>query len=104
MAVLQPGSGFYVVGLLLGSACSVLGGYVAARIAKRDELLNGALSAVLCIAFGVYAWIKGIGDASPTTHAAFLALSPALGAFGGYLRQRAKPPAPSTGPTSAAAA
>ena len=26
---------------LIGLACSVLGGYVAARVAKHDELLNG---------------------------------------------------------------
>lgn len=41
--------------LLLGALCSVLGGYVAARLAARSELVNGALSAFLCIAFGLYA-------------------------------------------------
>ena len=32
--------------ITVGLMCSVLGGYVAAWIAKHDELLNGALSAL----------------------------------------------------------
>jgi len=38
---------------------SVLGGYVSARIAKHDELLNGALSSILCVGGGTYAVISG---------------------------------------------
>jgi hypothetical protein len=79
----------YTSMMLLGSACSILGGWIAARIAKRDEALHGALSAFLCVGFGAYGWIRGSGtDVSAFEHLAFLVLSPALGAFGGILRAR----------------
>jgi len=69
----------------LGSLCSVFGGYVAAWIAKHDEVLNGALSSILCVGSGVYALLgaRAAGDAA--LHLALLPLSPALGALGGYL-------------------
>lgn len=38
--------------IFAGLVASVLGGYPGARIARRDELLNGALSSVCCIAMG----------------------------------------------------
>ena len=37
-----------MTGMVVGSLCSVIGGYVAARIARREAVLNGALSAWLC--------------------------------------------------------
>jgi hypothetical protein len=72
--------------MALGCLCSVLGGYVAARIAKHDLLLNGALSSFLCLASGLYAiffarhediqvWKIILGEI----------LSPSLGLAGGYL-------------------
>jgi hypothetical protein len=71
---------------ILGGLCSVLGGYVSARIAKHDEVLNGALSSILCVGSGVYTVIN-LSSAGPLwLHLAFLPLSPALGALGGYLR------------------
>ena len=42
---------------LVGAACSVLGGYVAARIAKRDEILNTAVSSFLCVGMELYAML-----------------------------------------------
>jgi hypothetical protein len=39
---------------IIGLACSVLGGYVAARVAKHDELLNGLLASSLPVTLGVY--------------------------------------------------
>jgi hypothetical protein len=73
---------------ILGGLCSVLGGYVSARIAKHDEVLNGALSSILCVGSGVYTVIN-LSSAGPLwLHLAFLPLSPALGALGGYLRSR----------------
>ena len=85
---LAPGSSYYLAGLLLGSACNILGGYVAARIAKHDERLNGALSAWLCMLLGIYNWATG-GSADPgLAHIGYLGLSPAMGALGGYLSER----------------
>jgi len=80
---------------ILGGLSSVLAGYVSARIAKHDEVLNGALSSILCIGSGVYGVYAVINDSSAGSlwlHLAFLPLSPALGALGGYLRSRKNAP------------
>jgi hypothetical protein len=66
----------------------VLGGYVSARIAKHDELLNGALSSILCVGGGMYAVISGSAADDLWMHLVFLPLSPALGTLGGFLRMR----------------
>jgi len=88
MKAMGPGSSLYLAGLLLGGACSVLGGYVAARIAKRARRLNGAFSAWLCVLSGLWGWRTGTYATTAAAHVAYLVLSPALGAFGGYLQER----------------
>lgn len=80
------GSTFVAWSSILGGLCSVLGRYISARIAKHDEVLNGALSSILCIGSGVYAVINDNSAGSLWLHLAFLPLSPALGALGGFLR------------------
>src|SRR2546425_2594959 len=67
----------HIAQLLVGSFCSVLGGYLAARIAKRTEVLNGALSAFLCVGLGIYAVATGRDTTGPWASALFFALSPA---------------------------
>jgi hypothetical protein len=76
----------YAILLLVGAACSVLGGYVAAWLAKHNELLNGSLSSFLCVALGLYS--LGAGKESGTLPVNLLELlaSPILGLLGGYLR------------------
>ena len=81
---------YKVGGYLIGGLMSVAAGYVAAAIAKRGELVNGALSAVLCVAVGVYALLSGTAGQSPWVHALDIVLAPALGVFGGYLRARGR--------------
>jgi hypothetical protein len=76
---------FIVASSILGGLCSVLGGYVSARIAKHDHLLNGALSSILCIASGVYGLIHGNSAEHPWLYLADIPLSPALGTLGGFL-------------------
>jgi hypothetical protein len=76
---------FIISSSILGGLCSVLGGYVSARIAKHDQLLNGALSSILCIASGLYSLIHGSSSGHSWLHLAYLPLSPALGALGGFL-------------------
>jgi hypothetical protein len=78
----------YTIGLVLGSLASVCGGWVAAATARRDELRHGVLSALGCMAIGIYAWIDGTYEAAPAKHLAFLALSPALGLLGAAVRRR----------------
>jgi len=102
MRALRPGSPYYLVGLLLGSACSILGGYVAARLAKHDGRLNGALSAWLVVLLGIYSWATGADAATALEHIGYLALSPATGALGGYLWERTGSTAPGKQVSSAA--
>jgi len=83
---LQSSSLLYASQLLIGSACSVLGGYVGARLAKHDELLNGLLTSFLCVGIGVYSLAERIGSSSSLLHLLGFVASPALGLLGGYLR------------------
>ena len=81
-------SRLFLYSFVSGSFWSIFGGYLAARIAKRSELLNGALASCLCVGTGLYSLGAG--------HSAFplwlqllpLVTSPALALFGGYLCRR----------------
>jgi putative membrane protein (TIGR04086 family) len=72
--------------LLVGMACSVLGGFVAAWLAKHHELLNGALSSILCVAGSIWTISTGKDSQPLWTQVLLLIASPALGLLGGYLR------------------
>ena len=78
----------YIAQLLVGMACSVLGGYVAAWLAKHDELLNGGLSAFLCVGLGVYTIALGKDSHPHWIQILLLVASPALAILGGYLMRR----------------
>jgi hypothetical protein len=60
----------------------VLGGYIAARIAHHDELLNGALASFLCVIFALLA----IGSISVMEAVISVIANPVLGFVGGYIR------------------
>ena len=92
-------SGLYGLQLAIGLSCSVLGGYIAASIAKHDELLNGLLSSFLCTALGAYSVFSGKASESPRTQTLLLIASPAFAFLGGYLRQRQKQIGRSSGVT-----
>lgn len=80
----------YGLQLIVGMAGSVLGGYIAARLAKHNELLNGLLSSFLCITIGVYSALSG-KNSHPILWQTFLLISaPALALLGGYLSQKRK--------------
>jgi hypothetical protein len=83
---------FWFWSVVLGSLGSVLGGYVAARIARHDDVLKGALSSILCVGINVYGLVSGGAVGHEALYLGSLPLSPALSAFGGYLsaRQRAR--------------
>ena len=78
----------YGMQLLVGLTCSVLGGYVAARLAKHDELLNGTLSAFLCVAIGIYSIASGKDSNAHWVQILMLISAPVCGFLGGYLRLR----------------
>jgi hypothetical protein len=79
---------YYALMAFLGGSCSLLGGYISARIAKHDEILNGTLAAWLCVGSGIYGMITQYSSGPLWEHLASLIFSPLLAAFGGYLRLR----------------
>ena len=87
-AVLENSVLFKAGGWLAGALMSIGAGYIAAAIAKRSELLNGALSSVLCVALGLYSVLFSASGHSSWTAALDLVLAPLLGLLGGYLRAR----------------
>jgi hypothetical protein len=93
-AALQSNTRLYALQLLIGMACSIVGGYIGARIAKHDELLNGLLTSFLCVAISVYSLVEGRVSGSRVLQLTEILASPALGLLGGYLRlaqKRANP-------------
>ena len=56
----------FALQMLAGFAGSLLGGYVAARVAKHDELLHGTLSCFLCVSMGIYAVAAGKDSHPPS--------------------------------------
>jgi len=69
-------------------ACSVLGGYIAARLAKHDELLNGLLSSFLCVSLAVYTIASGKDTNTLWVQIFLLVASPAFALLGGDLMRR----------------
>src|SRR5882757_3764325 len=45
--------------MAIGLGCAAIGGYVAAWLAKHDELLNGVLASFLCVGIDLYALLTG---------------------------------------------
>lgn len=89
-SLIHSSAWLYGLQLGIGLGCSVLGGFVAAWMAKHDELLNGLLSSFLCTAIGIYSIVSG-KDSQPLGIQVFLlAVTPAFAFFGGYLRQTQK--------------
>jgi hypothetical protein len=78
----------YIGQLLVGLACSVLGGYVAAWLAKHDELLNGALSSFLCVALGIYTMVSGKDSNALWVQVLLLVASPTFALVGGEMMRR----------------
>ena len=91
--------GAYIAGVLLGSMSSMVGGYVAARIADRAHLLNGALSAWFCFVLTVYGVLFDRSSLTSLWYLLFLPLGPALAALGGAeARRRLRKPRPPVAP------
>jgi hypothetical protein len=75
-----------VANMVVGGLFSILGGYIGALIAKHDELLNGALSSILCVLSGVYSIATGSYSGLLGLAILSLFIDPLLCTFGGYLR------------------
>ena len=77
---------FHIGQSIIGLTCSAIAGYVAAQLAKHDELLNAGFSSFLCVALFLYSVASG-KDAHPLPlEIATLLAGPAFGVLGGYLR------------------
>lgn len=78
--------------ITLETLCSVLGstfgGYVAARIAKHNEVLNGTLSSSLSVATSIYLIFLVSSDIPLWQQLLGIPVSIAFAALGGYLRLR----------------
>ena len=80
--LIEQSSTVAIFGMLVGGLFTVLGGYIAARIAKRNELLNGTLASFLCVFFALLA----VGSAPFGKVIIGVVVNPILGFIGGYLR------------------
>jgi hypothetical protein len=86
VAVLHSSPTLYAVQLLIGLGCSVLGGFVAASIAKRRRMLNGILAAWLCVGVGVYSALIGYVTESVAVHWILIGLTPLCYALGALIK------------------
>lgn len=91
-AAVSAHPGVHTLEMLLGFVASILGGYVAARLAKHDALLNGALSSWLCVALGIGGMALGVDSDPVRTQVLLVVVSPAFGLLGGYLASLRKQP------------
>lgn len=78
-----------LLGLIIGLGCTGLGGYVAGRMAKRDEVLHGALVAVIGLIIALI--FREGGDPAWFDLAGFVGMLPAGMAGGRLARQRRAP-------------
>jgi len=85
---IKPNTPLYDIQLLVGSVCSVLAGFIAAWVARHDELLNGALSSFASVLLGIFATAADKDPHQRLTHILLLVASPLLGLLGGYLWRR----------------
>jgi hypothetical protein len=88
VSAIHGSAGLYAIQLIIGLGCSVLGGYVAARIAKHDELLNGIVASWLCVAFGIYSLAAGKSSEPVVLVLLLIAVTPACYLLGSYFRLR----------------
>jgi hypothetical protein len=86
MATIRASPFLYGLQSAIGLACSVLGGYVAARVAKHDELLNGLLASSLPVALGVYSLATNKDSGPLLLPVLLLIASPLCSGLGGHLR------------------
>ncbi|MFZ0271253.1 MAG: hypothetical protein WB524_09895 [Acidobacteriaceae bacterium] len=84
--------GLSATNLIVGLFTSVLGGFVAARIARHDELLNGAASSWLCLLLAIVSIVIGLGNDTLVHKLLMLPAGPICGLFGGYLSHLRRQP------------
>ena len=75
-----------LLNLIMGLGCTVLGGYVAGRVAKREEIRHGVVVAVMSLLLGLFLEFFPEPDSLPRWYAliGYLFIIPA-GMAGGHL-------------------
>ena len=86
-AIVNGNTAFFGAQLIIGSLCSLLGGYLAARLARHDMRLNGALSSVPSLVAGGVVIAIGHNPEHFIQHLLILPVKPIFGYAGGYLRE-----------------
>jgi hypothetical protein len=86
VSAIHGNAGLYAIQLIIGLGCSVLGGYIAARLAQHDELLNGIVASWLCVAIGIYTLAAGRSSEPVVLILLLIAVTPACYLLGSYLR------------------
>ena len=89
VAVIHSNPLLWGIQLLIGGGCSILGGYVAARLAAgRDELQNAILASWLCVGMGIYTLVSGRSQGSLWLHLLLIASTPIFYALGAVVLKR----------------
>lgn len=78
----------YATQLLIGFGSSILGGYVAASLARENKRLNGILAAWLCVGIGVHALVTGQDGMSPVMVALMIGVTPLCYLLGASLQAK----------------
>jgi hypothetical protein len=86
MAAIRANPLLFGLQSLMGLVCSVLGGYVAARVANHDELLNGLLACLLPVALGIFSLATSKNSGPLFLQVLLLVASPLCSRLGGHLR------------------
>jgi len=76
----------YTAQLGIGLGCSVLGGFIAASLAKQRLVLNGVLASWLCVGIGVYSLVAGNSATSVPLHLMLIAVTPFCYVLGATVR------------------
>ena len=88
VSAIHANTGLQVIQLAIGFGCSVIGGYVAARLSKQDHIANGVLASWLCVGMGIYSLASGTDSGGLAYHLALIALTPVCYWIGAKLRIR----------------
>jgi hypothetical protein len=86
VAAIHGAPALYAAQLGIGFGCSMVGGFIAASIAKERRLFNGVLAAWLCMAVGIYSLLTGRGGESVPIHVGLIAVTPVCYLAGAWLR------------------
>jgi hypothetical protein len=82
LKTVSPDSMYFWIGAIGGGACSVLGGYVCARIARQSEYTLGVILAAINVVLGL---VLGSGDTDVGMHIVLNAATVACVMFGARL-------------------